>query len=226
MVDGLRSVCVTRGVRGLFLAVLTACAPSADPAPGAASGAGPSAEVGRVETSPSTASSGAGDGASSRNDAGALPADAGAASLGGGGDSGGAVNVACTSGASWTAGTTGGALHFPGRACVACHLSGGGPTWTVGGTVYPTAHEPDDCAGAGGAIVELTDANGKVVTKTTNANGSFLLSGTGLAAPYAAVVRAPDGGARASTTPHADFDCNGCHSALGASGAQGRLRTP
>lgn len=141
-------------------------------------------------------------------------------------DAGAAVRAICSSGVMWTGATTGGAKHYPGRACLACHQTSAGPVAVAPGTVYPTLHEPDDCAGLAGVVVELTDGQGHVVAATTNANGNFSLSTKGLSAPYAAVVRSPDGGARASATPHADFDCNGCHTALGAKGASGRLRAP
>ncbi len=55
----------------------------------------------------------------------------------------------CTSMMSWTRGN--GLTTRPGEACIACHSSGGGPRFTIAGTLYPTAHEPDDCNGANGS---------------------------------------------------------------------------
>lgn len=37
------------------------------------------------------------------------------------------------------------AFMLPGRACIGCHGRGDGPSFTAAGTVYSTAHEPDDC---------------------------------------------------------------------------------
>jgi hypothetical protein len=53
----------------------------------------------------------------------------------------------------------------PGVPCENCHVLLGaatGHTFDVSGTVYPTAHEPDDCNGTNvtGATVVITDKNG------------------------------------------------------------------
>src|SRR5262249_40921345 len=69
------------------------------------------------------------------------------------------ASPACTSGSTWTRGTQGSSDMEPGRACITCHRQEGGPSFNVGGTVYPTGHETDDCkgSGAGGAVVTVTD---------------------------------------------------------------------
>ena len=36
----------------------------------------------------------------------------------------------------------------PGHACIACHQANDGPDFAIAGTVYATAHEPDNCNGA------------------------------------------------------------------------------
>ena len=50
----------------------------------------------------------------------------------------------------WTGGNRGSADMNPGRACITCHSTMNGPSLTIAGTVYPTAHEPDLCNGANG----------------------------------------------------------------------------
>ena len=64
-----------------------------------------------------------------------------------------------------------------------------GEPLTIGGTVYPTAHEPTDCDGVSvtGATVVVTDANNKVQTLTVNSVGNFQSSAS-VAAPYKASV--------------------------------------
>jgi hypothetical protein len=50
------------------------------------------------------------------------------------------------------------------------------PRLQIGGTVYPTGHEPNDCYGATSAAVEVTDANGQVTSLPVNESGNFLTS--------------------------------------------------
>ena len=60
------------------------------------------------------------------------------------------VAPACTSGKMWTGGTDGSGSMQPGvYACINCHKSSGGeaPQFKIAGTLYPTAHEPDQCNG-------------------------------------------------------------------------------
>jgi hypothetical protein len=63
----------------------------------------------------------------------------------------------------------------PGEDCMRCH--GGGeeddaPAWTAAGTVYA---DPEAAAGDGiqGAVVRLTDANGRKISLETNGAGNF-----------------------------------------------------
>ncbi len=93
-----------------------------------------------------------------------------------------------------------------GRACNACHeqvnieQGGDAPLFTLAGTIFPTAHEPDDCRApsAEGAQVEITDAKGKVVVVEANQAGNFFYKEPDLTFPYTAKVifrrpRASDG---------------------------------
>ena len=76
----------------------------------------------------------------------------------------------------------------PGGACITCHTMRGGPNYTVAGTVYPTAHEPNDCNGVNGALtVVVTDKNGVVTNIAVNTVGNFS-SRTAIAAPFTVKV--------------------------------------
>jgi hypothetical protein len=128
----------------------------------------------------------------------------------------------CTSGVTWTGGS--GATMAPGRACVACHTGGEGGAFSAGGTVYPTAHEPDNCNGAASASVEITDANGLVVSLLVNAAGNFYTT-----APLAFPIRArvlSGGKQRAMAGAVSSGDCNSCHTQSGLNAAPGRVVLP
>jgi len=130
----------------------------------------------------------------------------------------------CTSGTTWRSGT--GPTMRPGEACISCHSSSGGPSLAVAGTVYPTAHEPDDCNGAGNAdaVVVITDANGQEHMLSVNQAGNFTLSDT-LALPYTAKV-VVGSASRAMGSSKSTGDCNSCHTQSGSNGAPGRIVLP
>jgi mono/diheme cytochrome c family protein len=135
--------------------------------------------------------------------------------------------TACTNGKSFV--NFGSSLMFPGEACVSCHKQNFGPLISIGGTVYPTGHESDDCKGVNvsGAQVIVTDSNNKVVTLNVNSAGNFY-STTSIKPPYTAKVtyqgreRDMTGLVFAPT----DGDCNKCHTADGTNGAPGRIMLP
>ena len=137
----------------------------------------------------------------------------------------------CTSGATWTRGDDGRPTMKPGQACIACHASSGeqeAAIFAVAGTLYPTAHEPDDCNGASpssGLKVVITDANGKTFTLTPNAAGNFYSLAL-IATPYKAKVVDASGKERAMVAAQTDGDCNGCHTQSGDNGAPGRIIPP
>lgn len=143
------------------------------------------------------------------------------------------VKTTCTSGTHWTRGDHGSALMKPGAACIHCHATGSedddddeeaqtrdrGPTLSFAGTVFPSAHDEEDCNGvdgtATGTKVTLTGADGQVVTLPINAAGNFYTQ-TKLAVPVIArVVNAA--GTRRMQSPVQDGDCNKCHTATSAS---------
>ncbi len=134
----------------------------------------------------------------------------------------------CTSNKTWLIGTDGSPNMNPGVACIACHkTSSEAPVFTLAGTVYPTAHEPDLCDGANGsngAQIVIVGADGRTQTLTPGAAGNFFSSDP-VALPYQAKV-VYMGRERAMATAQTTGDCNGCHTQNGASGAPGRIVLP
>ena len=157
----------------------------------------------------------------------------GGGKAGGGGNTGGtapdpfAVPPTCTSGTMWTQGNHGSENMNPGRACIACHATNDGPTLSVAGTLYPTAHEPELCNGAdgaNGARVIIVGADGQTLTLTPGTSGNFN-SKTRLMFPYRAKVSYM-GRERAMAAMQTSGDCNSCHTQSGANGAPGRILLP
>jgi hypothetical protein len=139
----------------------------------------------------------------------------------------------CTSARMWTGGDHESPLMHPGRACIACHATSGGddverhgeaPQFTIGGTVYPTGHEPDDCNGATSASVEITDVNQKVITLPVNGAGNFFTTSAVAFPIHVAVVA--NGKRRAMSASPPRGDCNSCHTENGANMAPGRIALP
>ena len=154
---------------------------------------------------------------------------------GGGGGAGGAgvvtgsspfaVAPVCTS-KTMTRGGEGPTMD-PGMACISCHSRGEGPRFAIAGTVYPTAHEPDQCNGANGSTgiqVVITGADGKSITLTPNAVGNFSSAGA-VAAPYQAKL-VYMGRERLMVAAQTSGDCNSCHTQVGVNAAPGRLLIP
>lgn len=146
------------------------------------------------------------------------------------------VGTVCTSNQTWSGGDEGSPDMFPGRACIACHTEENAeegeeeaPRFLFAGTVYPTVHEPNDCAGTnggGGAVVVVTDANGAQHSANVRASGNFFAELEGaLAFPIFAEVRF-DGGVIKMVDAVDSADCNSCHTELGAEGAPGRILLP
>jgi hypothetical protein len=149
-----------------------------------------------------------------------------------------AVPPTCTSGKTWTLGNHGSTSMHPGVACIACHKKEADPEvpqFAVAGTVYPSAHEPDDCMSAvpgGTASVIITEADGKTHTLPVNTAGNFsYVDRTGtFKLPYKAKV-VSGGKERVMTDAQTDGDCNGCHTQTGSKGsgtkvAPGRIILP
>jgi mono/diheme cytochrome c family protein len=99
------------------------------------------------------------------------------------------------------------------------------PVFSAAGTVYATSHEANDCNGATGVSVVITDANRATYTLPVNAAGNFSTSAA-LAFPIQAKVVAASGAERAMVAAQATGDCNSCHTPDGANGAPGRIALP
>jgi hypothetical protein len=133
----------------------------------------------------------------------------------------------CTSGRMWRGGDDGSPQMHPGRACITCHANqddDDAPRFAIGGTVYPTGHEPNDCNGATSAVVEVTDANGAVTMLPVNAAGNFFTTRR-IATPFPVAVLA-NGKRRMMNASPPRGDCNSCHTPEGANGAPGRITLP
>ena len=134
----------------------------------------------------------------------------------------------CTSAAQWTHGDRGSALMRPGGACNQCHDQGAGPSYSAAGTVYATAHEPDDCNGSSSAAIKvvITGADGVSQNATVNAAGNFFV-GSAIKMPYKAKV-VSGGKSRAMSGAQTDGDCNKCHteSGLKSKKTPGRVMAP
>jgi hypothetical protein len=128
-------------------------------------------------------------------------------------------------------------LMRPGGACRSCHASGSGdfagPLFTFSGTIYPTAHEPNECFGTDGTTVdvrvEMSDANGQSLSLPVNLAGNFFVFPdevpAGFDPPWTAKIVA-NGIERVMLTPVVDGDCNLCHTQAGTQNAPGRLVAP
>jgi hypothetical protein len=133
----------------------------------------------------------------------------------------------CTSG-QYIYGTdnVGGAMQ-PGGACISCHRSSGeAPVFTIAGTVFPTAHEYDECVStaAGRGQVVITDGSGVDHTISIGASGNFYFQQV-IGLPYRAKV-VVGGQERVMSSSQQSGDCNSCHTLNGTNGAPGRIMLP
>jgi hypothetical protein len=137
-----------------------------------------------------------------------------------------AVPPKCTSGTLWTRGED--ARMRPGEACVSCHAKDAeAPKLSFGGTVYPSAHEPDRCNGADGttsakgAQIVVIDANGMSFTANVNAAGNFYANArVAVALPLKAKVVFM-GRERVMIGAVPTGDCNACHTQTGTTTVTG-----
>jgi len=145
---------------------------------------------------------------------------AGGAQGTGGAGAGGTTPVMCSSGKMWTNGN--GQDMRPGNDCTGCH------SFTIAGTVYPTAHEPNNCDGtaAGGIKVVITGADGSMMTLTPSATSGNFYSSSAIKTPFTAQVVNSSGAVRMMMASQTKGNCNSCHTQDGASGAPGRIMAP
>ncbi len=135
-----------------------------------------------------------------------------------------AVAAKCTSGTNYTAGNN--SRMRPGEACIACHALKGAPLFSIAGTVYPSAHEPDSCNSAlpSGVKIVVTGANNASFSLTPNSAGNFSSYSVPLSPYHVKVTYA--GRERAMAAAVTSGDCNSCHTQYGSSNAPGRILIP
>lgn len=148
------------------------------------------------------------------------------------------VEPRCSSGTYWDDDDHESPLMHPGAACITCHDAERAddpddddiPDLLVGGTVYPTAHEPTDCNGDSGVTVIVESmATGARAEITTNSAGNAVLhrsqAPVGLEAPF--LVKLVRGDVeRVMPIPAPSGNCNSCHTQNGTMGAPGRIVSP
>ena len=106
------------------------------------------------------------------------------------------------------------ARMLPGRFCEACHVKDGQAsyrTWTASGTVYGKPDASCNEGGLEGVLVELLDANDRVlITLTTNRSGNFFTAeDLGLGAFRARISK--DGKMREMSGLQPTGGCAACH---------------
>jgi len=144
---------------------------------------------------------------------------------GGEGGGGGTVSTdLCKSGMQWSGHGESGEMD-PGGQCVSCHSRGEGPDYSVAGTVFPAYDSADNCYGVEGVHVEVTDANGKAHTTTTNRAGNFWFR-EAIPTPYSTRIFTDAGDEISMVAQQTAADCNSCHTQNGANLAPGRIITP
>jgi hypothetical protein len=141
----------------------------------------------------------------------------------------------CSSNAYWMEKDKGSEFMHPGGKCITCHLKNiSAPLWKVAGTVYPTAHEPDECNGVSSEFMDggmsevaivITDHTGQTKPPIpVNKVGNFKLIDI-LDPPYYVKVTYK-GKESKMMMPATSGDCNSCHTQNGEQGAAGRIVLP
>ena len=110
------------------------------------------------------------------------------------------------------------------------------PRLWIGGTAYPTAHEPDNCNSTNiptGATVQVVDAKMKMFSMIIDAVGNFSMkTATTNPITFPIEVKIVSGGReRIMGEPAPNGDCNGCHTVNGnnpdgGNKAPGRIMLP
>ena len=198
-----------------------------------AGGATSTATSGGPASATSNATSGGPAGATSTTTSGGPGGAGGAATISGAGGDPYDTPVTCTSMTMYVGGND--ASMQPGFPCENCHVllgAASGHTFDVSGTVYPTAHETDNCNGVDvtGATVVITDKNGTDFPLPVNSVGNFYhddaLGFLAFAGPLTTRVEY-NGKVRKMLTPLTTTgDCNACHTVAGTQSAPGRIMLP
>jgi hypothetical protein len=149
----------------------------------------------------------------------------------------------CSSNAYWKDMDKGSELMRPGGKCNDCHdKNPKSPKLSVAGTLYPTAHEPDECNGvSGGSTLDggladftiiITDRTGQTLPDIpVNSVGNFQRVAEVLM-PFNVKVRAKGGKENKMLMQAPHGDCNACHTQggsttiMGGAVAPGRVTVP
>ena len=110
----------------------------------------------------------------------------------------------------------------PGQDCLSCHKPGGEKTWTLAGTVFPTATSATN-QGLSDATIQITDANSATVTLTSNSVGNFYTSN---ALTFPVAVEITHAGNTVNMNAAPSGACNSCHTEPPLNGAPGRISVP
>lgn len=137
----------------------------------------------------------------------------------------------CRSGYRWIGDDEDSPLMMPGSDCSSCHRpdtdDDDAPVFALAGTVYGALNERDDCLGLQGATVRITDATGKRTELVSNRAGNFYIKAKSarIALPFTAELLY-QGRTRKMMGARCETSCNTCHTAMGDSGAPGRILAP
>jgi mono/diheme cytochrome c family protein len=133
----------------------------------------------------------------------------------------------CSAKVAWSGGDHGSSEMRPGGDCIGCHKSRGeGPNYVVAGTIYGDIADHDNCEGKSAITVQITGADGKVTSVTSNAAGNFSLSNSKGSVKFPYTVQLLYNGKKygAMATKVSDGSCNTCHTATGKTeGPAGRI---
>lgn len=129
----------------------------------------------------------------------------------------------CASGKRWVGEGTASEEMFPGRDCVGCHASEGGPELLAGGTVYGIVDREgtrtvlNDCFGVEGARVTIITGDGQRLQTVSNRAGNFYFEGrrSSFVVPFSVSVEYEFGDGRRSRQAMASSPsyggCARCH---------------
>jgi hypothetical protein len=110
----------------------------------------------------------------------------------------------------------------PGQDCLSCHKPGGEKTWTLAGTVFPTATSAAN-QGLSDATIHITDATSATMTLTSISVGNFYTSNA-LTFPVAVAITHAGNTVNMNAAPSGA--CNSCHTEPPLNGAPGRINVP
>jgi hypothetical protein len=148
--------------------------------------------------------------------------------------SGSSVVAVCSSNAYWKDMDKGSELMHPGGKCKNCHdKNPTSPDYKVAGTVYATSHEPDECNGVVGVVMDggmletaivITDRTGRTLPGiAVNSVGNFKLEEVLMPFNVKVVSKGKEN-KMVMQAPHGD--CNACHTQAGTTTEMGGPSAP